>query len=387
MRYAMEGEWVNERETQPTPVHEGASVKQLLHALFKRKWLILAIAAACVAAVNVVLLLYVKPTFVSTSQILVNPGREHIADLSLQSAGAIPPSVRFNEEQEAARTVELLTGRFLAERAVRRLGADVLYPDLKREYGLPPHRDVPPPPGADAERLVEVAIDRFQQDVVAEASPRSSIVTLGFRHRDPRIAANAANVLGDLFLERYLGMHQNPRTTAFFQEEFGKVKQRLRDSEQKLLAFKQANGINSSVSDEQSLVRQMQTGLRAALTETRSKQAELQSRNAELQKQMAERGTLYGNLQAEVIRNGAELNALRAREDTLTAKTGQMQARLDSLERLRDDYSYLEKQVKADEDNCRVPDEWLLGGRHAILVGREVLRGLLADLNSRGTTC
>jgi hypothetical protein len=36
---------------------------------------------------------------------------------------------------------------------------------------------------------------------------------------------------------------------------------------------------------------------------------------------------------------------------------------------------------------CRVPDEWLLGGRHAILVGREVLRGLLADLNSRGTTC
>jgi len=38
-------------------------------------------------------------------------------------------------------------------------------------------------------------------------------------------------------------------------------------------------------------------------------------------------------------------------------------------------------------NNCRVPDEWLLGGRHAILVGREVLRGLLADLNSRGTTC
>ena len=35
---------------------------------------------------------------------------------------------------------------------------------------------------------------------------------------------------------------------------------------------------------------------------------------------------------------------------------------------------------------CRVPDEWLLGGRHAILLGREVLRGLLADLNSRGTT-
>jgi hypothetical protein len=31
---------------------------------------------------------------------------------------------------------------------------------------------------------------------------------------------------------------------------------------------------------------------------------------------------------------------------------------------------------------CRFPDEWLLGSRHPILVDREVLKGLLADLKN-----
>jgi hypothetical protein len=37
--------------------------------------------------------------------------------------------------------------------------------------------------------------------------------------------------------------------------------------------------------------------------------------------------------------------------------------------------------------DCRVPDEWLLGGRYAILAGREVLKGLLADLNQGRPRC
>lgn len=34
--------------------------------------------------------------------------------------------------------------------------------------------------------------------------------------------------------------------------------------------------------------------------------------------------------------------------------------------------------------SCRVPDEYLLHNRSALLIGREVLAGLLADLSAPG---
>ena len=36
---------------------------------------------------------------------------------------------------------------------------------------------------------------------------------------------------------------------------------------------------------------------------------------------------------------------------------------------------------------CRVPDDWLLHNRRALLIGREVLRGLLAEFAGRAPTC
>jgi uncharacterized protein involved in exopolysaccharide biosynthesis len=329
----------------------GTSAKQLAHILFKRKWLVLGVLAVSLAAGQVARLL-TWPAYLASSQILVNPGREHVADFSLQTGGALPPWVRFDETQEIERTVELLTGRSLAERVVRTLGAEVLYPRpaeaswpvpgwLRDEASDPAERD-------------EGAIGRFMRDVSADGSVRSAIVTVAFKHGDPEVAARAVNLLAELYVERYLGVRQDPKANAFFEEQFKNLKQKLRESEGRLLAFKQRHGINSSVSEEQALLREMQTGLRQQLNETRSKQAELQSQDAELQRQMAEHGSLYGNLQAERLRNGAEGKALRAREAALTAKVAELQARLDGLERMRDEYSLLEKQVKADEDSYKL---------------------------------
>ena len=39
------------------------------------------------------------------------------------------------------------------------------------------------------------------------------------------------------------------------------------------------------------------------------------------------------------------------------------------------------------EASCRVPDDWLLHNRRALLIGREVLRGLLAEFAGRAPTC
>jgi uncharacterized protein involved in exopolysaccharide biosynthesis len=329
----------------------GLSLHQLLHILFKRKWLVLAVFLLCVTTAKVVDAFVVTPAYVATSQILVTPGREHIADLSLPSGGALPPWLRFNTNEETARTVQLLTGRVLVKRVVSVIGADRLYPEPASGTL---RRLLYPVASTEPARREAAAIDRFIHDLEAQADSRSSIIDVSFKHSDPELAARAVNLLGDLFVERYLAMYQDPRANAFLEEQFGKLKQQLRQSEERLLAFKQRHGLTSSVSEEQHLLREMQTGLREQLTDTRSQHAALQGKAAELQRQMSDHGTLYGNLQAELLRNAAEVKALRAREDGLEAKIAEQQSRLDALERMRDDYNHLEKQVKADEDNYRL---------------------------------
>jgi uncharacterized protein involved in exopolysaccharide biosynthesis len=332
---------------------QGVSLRQVLHVLFKYRWLILTVFVASLALGKAVERWFITPTYEATSQILLNPGREHVADFSLLTNGAVPPWVRFNAEEETARTVELLSGRFLAERVVRRIGADVLYPPdsvallrfVKREDGL----RVPDP----AERE-EAAIGRLMRDVTAEAGTRSSIINVSLKHRDPKLAARAVNLLSDLYVERYLGLHQDVRADAFFEEQFEILKHKLRESERKLLSFKQMHGITSSVGEEQAVLRQMQAALRAELNETRSRQAESESKRAELQRQMADHGSLYGNLQSEVLRVTGDARALQAREEAHQTKLNELDVRIGQLERLRDDYSYLDKQLKADEDSYRL---------------------------------
>jgi uncharacterized protein involved in exopolysaccharide biosynthesis len=330
----------------------GLSLKQLLHILLKHKLLIVACFAGSLAMAKTIGL-FIVPAYVATSQILLSPGPEHVADFSLPTGGAIPPWVRFNAEEEIGRTVELLSGRFLAERVVRTIGADVLYPERAHpRWNLPSW--IWTTEATDPEAREEAAILRFMGAVAAEAANRAPIINVSFKHEDPELSARAVNLLLDLYLERYLGIQENPKADVFFQAQFENLKRKLRASESQLLAFKQRHGITSSVNDEQVLLRQMQTGLRGDLNEVRSRQAELQSREGELRRQISEHGTLYGNLQADLSRNGTEMKALNAREASVASKIADLQGRMDALERVRDEYSHLEKQVKADEDNYRL---------------------------------
>jgi polysaccharide biosynthesis protein PslE len=334
---------------EPRP---GPSLRSLVHIVFRWKLAVLAVFVLTVAAAKVVEKFFTTPLFLATSQVMVSPGRENVEDLTLPTRGAVPPWVRFNIEEEIARAREILTGRFLAERVVDAVGPDALYGQQWERDGLVAallgHGRL------DRQARREAAIDAFMQDVSVDAAGRSSIINVSFRHPDPEIAARAVNFLTEMYLERYLGMQKNPKADAFFEEQFGLLKKKLKDSEAQMLAFKQRHGITTSVADEQASVRQQQIRLRAELNEARARQAELQSRDAEIRKLLAAHGSLYGNLQADLIRNSAEEKAVLARQAALAAKVADFQSRLDALERVSDEFNHLEKQVRADEENYRL---------------------------------
>ena len=76
-----------------------------------------------------------------------------------------------------------------------------------------------------------------------------------------------------------------------------------------------------------------------------------------------------------------EAEALATRGTATTGNEGERKARAEQAMR-----TYFE-QTLIDPSSCRVPDDWLLHNRRALLIGREVLRGLLAEFAGRAPTC
>jgi polysaccharide biosynthesis protein PslE len=423
MRTVPANQTFEESVTDALEDRPGMSLRNLAHIVYRRKWLVLVVFLCSAAAATAITLRTLgKPVFLATSQILVSPSREQVVDPTSKAGGAVAPWEGFNAVEQTAWVREILTGRFLAERVVKTIGTTVLYPQETQEkwewwstilrfLGVD---EAPISAPVDQRVVLGEAVDAFLENVSADPVGRSSIISISFKHHDPQIAAKVVNLLGEMYLERHLGVQKNPKSDTFFREQFQVLKRELSEAEEAVLAFKQRNGITSSVKQEQELVLKQQSDLRRELTEVKSRQAEVQSRDAELRRQLAnttrtpsivgqlrqkltaleiqegelalrftaqnpalrgvrdeiqklqarisdiESANLYGSessqdslyaiLQTQLLSNVAEGRALRAREETHTAKFAELQARLNSLEQLQTDFNHLEKQLQMDEN-------------------------------------
>ena len=398
--------------------YSGGFLRDFLRVLFKRKWLVLLFFLSTSATVAAVTLLYVKPIYMASTQFLLSLGREHISDLTLATGGAVAPRFNSNMDEQIARSIELLTGRSLAERVVQTIGPQTLYPKL-REQSTPLWSGFVSRPALDEQDLFELAVGRLMDHVAAEATGKSSLINLSFGHENPEMAAKVTNLFASLYVERHLAVLKNPKTDAFFQDQFQNLKQKLRESEDNLEVFKRRNSIVITVKDEQELALKQELSLRSALNETRSQQAEVVSRMGQLREQLANTvqnpgtttilrdkvttlelqenemalrykaenptlrtlreeirmvrekvaqqepsksygnsgttsGSLFAQLQQELLRNEAEYKALRAREEVHASKLKEFQHRLTTLEQVSVEFDHLQQARQADEQNNRL---------------------------------
>ena len=104
----------------------GYTLRDILHILFKRKLVIAAFMLGTVVSAGVILKSYSPRMYEATTQILLSPGREHMLDLTTSSATAVPPRLSFDLDEHTARTIEMLTSKYLSEQLVETLGARTL---------------------------------------------------------------------------------------------------------------------------------------------------------------------------------------------------------------------------------------------------------------------
>lgn len=329
---------------------QGKSLRNLLHIVYKRKWLVLlTFLCSAAAATSFTVFVISKPSYVASSQILVSPSREQPADATIPTGGTVAPWSGFNAVEQTAWATEILKGHFLAERVVKEIGPSVLYPKraegkwaaLQTLFGLAPSEKALPEE-INEKVQQENAIKALLKNITVDPAGRSSIINVSFKHEDPELAAKVVNMLGDMYVERHLGVQKNPKSDAFFQEQFIALKKKLNESEEKVMAFKQRFGITTSVKHEQELAGQQQLDLRKELNETRSKRAEVHSRDAELRRQLA-----------NTSRTPATDDRLRDRLTSLEFQEGELALRLTAqnptLITIRAEISKLRKQINETE--------------------------------------
>ena len=282
----------NSLETTATEINSNRSMslRHLLHMVLKRKRMVLTVFFVCASVwVALLFLLFSKPLYLATSQLLISPAREEVSEN--RSGGSVPPWFGFNTVEQTAWTVEMLKGRYLAERVVQKVGPAVLYPSLQQEttgmLGVVAAVSQNKMSHENDQLLHEEAVEAFLKNVDAKPAGRSSIVQLSFRHENPELAARVVNLLSEMYLERHLGVQRNAERDAFFQEQSVALKDKLADSQEKIRILKQRHGITGSVEEERKIAIEQLVRLRKDVDATRSEEPHVQSRAAELRRQLA----------------------------------------------------------------------------------------------------
>ena len=246
-----------------------SSLRDILYVIFKRKITILLFlaVAVCTGAIRYSMAV---PIYEAKAQLLVKIGREDVYMPTLPGGGPTKPIISTNRTEQVNSEMEILRSRFLAEKVIQFLGPTVIYKDLD----------------GTGQGLLAKAIKRFQKAFTIEGIRESSIINIRFRHTSPRVAATVVNTLVDFFLERHLEVHKRHDPQVFFRQQYLILKEKTKLAEENLQAFRNRHNL-SLIDQEQSFLLSQEASLRSALNQTLNEKAETENRIRQLRHQLA----------------------------------------------------------------------------------------------------
>jgi len=227
----METEVAVEKEVLPYPF---GSPRDILTALFRQKLKILIVFIAIFLAVAG--WVYSKDILYGAhSTLVLKFGREHIFR---PEVGKVNQIVRYDEKAAVAAERKIILSKDLARRVVQVMGVENLYPEL-----LGPSGKVKP-------WKIEVAASKFVGNLETSSPKGTNLIGISFLHEQPKIAAQALNLLVELLKERHLQVFSDPKST-FLVQRLNEYKKDLEDIESTIQAFKQKHGLSAPLVEQQ----------------------------------------------------------------------------------------------------------------------------------------
>jgi succinoglycan biosynthesis transport protein ExoP len=255
-----------------------ADIPQVLGFIARRwRWIVIpSLVAFILAAVSVTLL---RPRYTAEAKILLE-SRDNYFTRVTGDAGGTPP----NFDSEAVQSqVQLIMSRDLAREAIRQLGlvGNPEFDSGAESMGLVRRLLVLAGLSkAPAERAPEDRVlANWYDQMIAFPVSRSRVVTIEFQSRDPELAAKAANIIADLYLEMLATAKTDTARNAsqWLATTIDPLRLRLSEAEAKVEAFRSGSGLILGGSNT-TLVSQQLSELSGQLAAARNARADAEAK-------------------------------------------------------------------------------------------------------------
>lgn len=257
-----------------------SSLRDVLSATFRHKTTFGSVFVMVIAAV--VLYTYLaQEIYQSDAKVLIRLGRENLSvDPSVSGPTLYPSRDRANEVNSE---LSILTSREIAEQAVTKIGAEAFLAKPDELAGVEPpvpamkdaqqdlraiRREVREAGKAGSGILValdlstplsthESAVKYVMENLSVGVEPKTDIIAVSFESPSRALAQIALSTILDLYLEEHIRVHAAQASPAFFEEQTEVLKKELLASEEKLRAFREANGISNIDTQKQTMLEHM----------------------------------------------------------------------------------------------------------------------------------
>ena len=293
-----------EKDVPPEQEQPSGGMRDFLTILFKHLSKVWVIFLATVLIVTLGSFL-IPPTYEAKSSLLVKVGREFVNRSEVGNAQSFLLSL--NQDEVVNSEIQILSSRELIEKVLSTLKVETVYPDLVKS---PPSKMTP----------LQAAILAFEKKLTVEGVKKSNVIEVSFQHKDPQVAARAVNLLVDYYQEKHLQVFSDP-PSSFLEKQLAEYDQKLKQSENRMEAFKQKNRV-FALEEQRSLLLKQRMKLDTSLKNTKSS-----SRNA--------------------------------KAAALKRKLGNLENELRSLDLLENEFQTLKREVASNEKNYRTYQERL----------------------------
>jgi len=371
-----------------TSLPPGIVMRDLMLSVMSRKGLIFLIVLV-VMGVSTAIALVIEPDYKARSTLLVLLGTEHTfrpaAGQQFMNSGGV------DAEQVLRTEASILASDDLHRSVIRELELKTIYPKLleppgpvavamkqARAYVMDLFGTAQPPKDPAASDPLNLAVDRFANNLTITVDKKSSVIGLDFTHPNPQIAAQVLATLEKQYLElraKLYGDVQAPIVRN--QQEL--VGRKLSEADATLAAFKREHDI-SNFNDRRNILLRQQGDMEAALAKAEATMAEQQARVNQLNSQLAAVSGGKGNAAAALQGMVAQY---RHREETAQStyrgSPAVDEARRAAMERQTDIARMQSTQAYAIQTERNKSEADL----RASMAGRDSIKAQLASLNDQ----
>ena len=260
------------------------------------------------------------------------------------------PQMNINDSKETIQSyVKIMTSAELLRSVIKTVGIEKVYPNLRNDETSP---DV----------QIQTAALQLEKNLTITTDPKSNVIEVSVKHKDPVIAAELANQLMEQFLVRQIQVYNTPQTD-FLKQQVSDIQSQLEKSQKVFLDFKKSLEISDIDQEMTQLLQEKRdisgmafesvTASQTTLSDLEAKASDLRATykaNSSVIKKMDE-GIAQARKQLEARKK--ELDALTSPDSPLAVRVLKINERLAFLEQQRGRYSELKQRVQMDEDNYK----------------------------------